>query len=264
MKRITLVAVAVCAMVGAVLAADVFSELHITPADAKEAVNGALTSGLPGSVFGTAAFKAASPTARVAIVNAGVAWIKSYAASPEFKQAYLQMRDRIKPQPPVFKGTPEDELKATAPKDPLQDPDTQKMLASLPPDQRKQVEENLKGMAAMIAQQQTPQAQQMRLQAIKADRANETQRYQTDLAKWSKDYPEDSQPLVIRRLHEFLDASADVDFNAQTKGPNHTGSFLNPAYESKPDRWKLCFRAGKDATTAARTGVQAWLTELGG
>ncbi|HEY3884173.1 MAG TPA: hypothetical protein VGL62_03110 [Vicinamibacterales bacterium] len=264
MKRIILAAVAVCAIAGAALAADVFSDLHITPADAKQAVNGALTSGLPGSVFGAAAFKAASPATRVAIVNAGVAWVKSYAGSPEFKQAYLQMRDRIKPQPPVFKGTPEDELKADAPKDPAKDPDTQKMLASLPPDQRTQMEETMKNVSAMIAQSQTPQAQQMRLQAIKADRANKTQQYQTDLARWSKEYPEDPKPLLIRRLHEFLDVSADIDFSAQTNGPNRTGSFLNPAFESKPDRWKLCFRAGKEATMTARTAVQAWLKELGG
>lgn len=264
MKRFVLVLVFACAAGAAGLAADVFSLLHMDPANAKEIVSGALASGLPGSVYGVAAFKAASPATRVAIVNAGVAWMKSYVASPEFKQTYLQMRDKVKPQPPTFKGTPDEEAKASAPKDPLKDPNTQKYLAQLPPAQRKAVEDAYKQMEPMIAQQQTPEAQQQRVQMIKAQRANQTQSYQNDLAKWQKDYPVDPRALVIRRLHEFLDVSGTVDFNAQTKGPNHTGSFVNPAYESKPDQWKMCFRAGKDATLAARTDVQAWLKELGG
>ena len=163
----------------------------------------------------------------------------------------------------MFKGTPEDEAKIAV-QDPMKNPDTQKMLATLSPDQRKQVEESLKQMAAALARQQTPEAEQRRVQMIKAQRANETATYQTRLATWQQDFPDDPRPLVIRRLHEFLDLSASVDFNGRTTGPTHTGSFVNPAYQSKPDQWKLCFRAGKDGTTAARTAAQAWLKELGG
>lgn len=264
MKRLCLAAIAVWAIGATAMTVDVFSDLHISPADAKDLVSGAVTTGLPASVFGVAGFKAATPAARAAMVNAGVAWLKSYVASAEFKQRYLQSRDTIKPQAPVFKGTPEDEAKAAAPQDPLKNPDTQKMLAALPPDQRKQVEESLKQMAAVVAQQQTPAAQQQRVQMITAQRANETQAYQKQLATWQQDFPADPHALVIRRVHEFLDMSATVDFTAQTTGPNHTGSFVNPAYESKPAQWKLCFRAGKDATTAARTAAQAWLKDLGG
>lgn len=264
MKRLVYTCVFAVLAVTAGLAADVFSQLHITPEDAKQAVSGAVLTGLPSNSFGSAAFKAAPATVRVALVDGAVTWMKSYVASAEFKRDYLHMRDTVKPQPPVFKGTPEDEAKASAPQDPLKDPDTQKMLAALPADQRKQVEDSLKQMTAIIAQQNTPEAQQRRLQMIKADRANRTQTYQTELAKWQKDYPEDPRPLVVRRLHEFLDLSATVDFNAQTSGPNHTGSFVKPEYQAQSDQWKLCFRAGKEATTAARTAVQTWLKELGG
>jgi hypothetical protein len=263
MKRALVISAVVCSMAGAAVAADVLSELGIAPQEAKEAVSEILGAGLMNPGVGGAAFKAEAPAARASIATAAVAWLKGYAATPEFKQAYLTMRDNRKPQPPEFKGTPEDELKASAPQDPMKNPDTQKMLATLPPDQRKQVEDSLKQMAAMIAQQNTPEAQKQRLQMIKADRANRAQTYQNELAKWQKDYPDDPKPLVVRRLHEFLDLSATVDFNAQTTGANHKGTFVNPAYEQKPDQWKLCFRAGKDATTAARTAVQAWLKELG-
>ena len=41
-------------------------------------------------------------------------------------------------------------------------------------------------------------------------------------------------------------------------------AFENAAYEQKPSQWKMCFRAGKEATGAARATAQAWLKELGG
>lgn len=97
MRRFFLAAVAVCAIGATAAGVDVFSELHMSTADAKTIVSGAVTTGLPAAVVGVAAFKAAAPATRVALVNAGATWLKSYVASVEFKQRYLQMRDTIKP-----------------------------------------------------------------------------------------------------------------------------------------------------------------------
>jgi hypothetical protein len=38
--------------------------------------------------------------------------------------------------------------------------------------------------------------------------------------------------------------------------------FANEDYEGKPAEWKICFRAGKEATEAARAFARSWLTEL--
>jgi hypothetical protein len=38
--------------------------------------------------------------------------------------------------------------------------------------------------------------------------------------------------------------------------------FVNNDYERKPPEWKLCFRAGKEATAAARVFASDWLAEL--
>lgn len=263
MKRAFIASVIVCSMAGAAVAADVLSQLGVGAEEAKEAVSEILGTGLINPGVGRAAFKAAGPAARASLVTGVVAWLKAYTATPEFKQNYLKMRENRKPQPPVFKGTPEDELKANAPKDPMKDPDTQKMLASLPPDQRKQMEETMKNVAAMMAQAQTPEMQKIQLEAIKAERASKTQQYQTEFARWTKDYPDDPKPLVIQRLREFMTLTGDVDFNAKLVKNSDRISFANPAYEEKSDQWKLCFRAGKEATAAARTAVQAWLKELG-
>jgi len=68
---------------------------------------------------------------------------------------------------------------------------------------------------------------------------------------------------VARRLREFLTMSADVNFDAKLVTSNGAKLFADPALQGKPDAWKMCFRAGREATAAARTAAQAWLKELG-
>ena len=73
--------------------------------------------------------------------------------------------------------------------------------------------------------------------------------------------PRDPNELVRLRLRQFLAQTADVDFKATL---NAQKQFVKPEYESKPQIWKACYRAGALATAAARTFAQSWLKELGG
>src|SRR5258708_2398958 len=98
----------------------------------------------------------------------------------------------------------------------------------------------------------------------KAARADRTRQYEQELATWKRDFPESAAPVIAKRLREFLAASADVDFAAKLTFRTGKMVFENQAYEQKPGQWKMCYRAGKEATTAARTAAQAWLKELRG
>jgi hypothetical protein len=110
----------------------------------------------------------------------------------------------------------------------------------------------------------TPEMRKMKLDAIKMERAERTKEYSAAVAKWQQDYPDDPKPVVAKRLREFLQLSADVDYNATLKNLGSASVFENPAYQAKPSQWKMCYRAGREATSAARTAVQAWLAEIGG
>ena len=116
----------------------------------------------------------------------------------------------------------------------------------------------------MAAKMDTPEMRKMRVDAIKAKRDQETRDYQKTLADWQRDFPENPNGAVAKRLREFLAGTADIDFNAKTKPVDGRLLFENSTYQNKPEPWKLCYRAGKEATTAARAAVQAWLKELGG
>jgi len=238
----------------------VLAQLGLTLDAVKEAIGSLLTSGVYNPGLPAKAFKLLTPAARANAATLGVQWLKSYAASPEFKQQYAQLRASRKPEAPTFEGSPDDEVKKAADEQKKQLEESKKIIATLPPEQRKAMEEALATAAAM----DTPEMRKMRLDGIKGERIQRTKDYQDQLAVWAKEYPENPNPLIAKRLREFLDLSADVDFAAKLKTENGRQMFENPAYEAKSAQWKMCFRAGKDATTAARTAVQAWLKELGG
>jgi len=258
------VAIAALAASGVALGADVLSQLGIPLGVAKEAVGNVLTAGVNNPGLPAAAFKLLPPAARAQTATAGVAWLKAYVASPDFARQYAQLRQTRKPEPPTWELTPEQELQKADDEQKQQLEDSKKVIASLPPEQRKAVEEGLKTAAEMTAKMNTPEARKMRLDNIKAGRAAETTEYNDAVAKWKQDYPDDPKPIVARRLREFLQLSADVDFNAKLTTSNGLSTFENPAYQAKSSQWKMCYRAGREATTAARAAVQAWLAELGG
>jgi hypothetical protein len=248
----------------AIVGADVLSQLGITPDAAREAIGTIVTAGVYNPGLPAQALKALPPATRAQAATAGVAWVKSYVNSPEFKRQYAQVKLHHKPEAPTWTLTPEQEVQKSEEEQKQQMAESRQAIANLPAEQRKAMEEALKQAADMAAKMNTPELRKMKRDGIKAQRADETREYQTALAKWQQDYPDDPKPVVVKRLKEFLALSADVDYNATLKTTNGRSVFENPAYQSKSAQWKLCFRAGREATTAARAAVQAWLTELGG
>lgn len=73
-----------------------------------------------------------------------------------------------------------------------------------------------------------------------------------------KKMPSDPAELIKKRLQEFLDVSANVNFDAKLTGT----TFSDPQYESKSSQWKACYRAGKEVIGAAREEAKIWLKEL--
>jgi hypothetical protein len=59
-----------------------------------------------------------------------------------------------------------------------------------------------------------------------------------------------------------LDATQGIDYAAKLVKKEKVMVFENPVYEKKDDKWKKGYRAGKEATEAARAFAQAWLKEL--
>ncbi|OOQ56416.1 hypothetical protein [Mucilaginibacter pedocola] len=71
-------------------------------------------------------------------------------------------------------------------------------------------------------------------------------------------YPADPQEMVKKRLEEFMETTADVNFSAKTAN----GEFIDEEYRRKPDQWKMYYRAGRPVIAAAREEVAKWIEEM--
>ena len=79
--------------------------------------------------------------------------------------------------------------------------------------------------------------------------------------RWEKRYPADPTGLVKKRLQEYLQIAATVDFNATLTAPDKykVVKFVNPVYEKKSYKWKAIFRAGKDVNDVVTSFIKEWL-----
>ena len=112
-----------------------------------------------------------------------------------------------------------------------------------------------------------PEMQKMHRAALEAERTQETASEGEVMKRWQEAFPADPQVLFAKRLREFLEATADVDFAGRSRvikgiAGETVGFVFSPAYEGKPWQWIDAFVVGKEATTAARAAAEAWLREI--
>ncbi len=248
----------------AVIAQTALSRLNVPESDARQYLVDSITTGYPSrSLAMTRAFLALPPVARAEVVTAALAWAKTVTMSPAFTAIYLKRREQTKPTPPQFEGSVDDALKKMNAEQRKSLEEMKKSIPTMPAEMRPTMEATLKQMTQMIeSQEKDPKFQQMMRQGLEMQRTGELQEYKEALAAWETRYPPDPKPLMIAGLKKFLALPADVDFTAKVVKVAGMLKFENPEYEAKPADWKLVYRAGKEAMTAARRSAQAWLAEL--
>jgi len=250
-------------LVGAPGSDDVLAKLGLDQASARESILDSLANG---SVYNDAAFKAFKSLpglARETIVRAGLAWIKSYAAGAEFKAAYEKLREQEKPQAPEARPSADDEMKKMRAETEKSIAEMRKNMAAMDAEMKKQMEAVIREMRSQVERmEKDPQQKEMMRQGTAMAAEEDKKRHEEDLREWEQRYPADPRALIKRRINEFLAASAGIDYAAKLTPRGDKMVFASDAYEQKPAEWKLCFRAGREATEAARSFAKAWLAEL--
>jgi hypothetical protein len=95
------------------------------------------------------------------------------------------------------------------------------------------------------------------------DIASAREYYNEQLAEWKQNYSATGREMVKRRLREFLQESANVDFNAKLVRRDNKMRFANEQYEDETsDEWKFCYRAGRLPVEKARAFAKTWLAEM--
>lgn len=80
-----------------------------------------------------------------------------------------------------------------------------------------------------------------------------------DKELWEKAYPTDPAILVKKKLQEYLQLVATVDFTAKLITTGDRAKFVNPVYEKKNLKWKAIYRAGKEVNEVVTAFVKEWL-----
>jgi hypothetical protein len=162
-------------------------------------------------------------------------YVKKYVNSEEFAAEYVKLREDAMPL--TDRGMSLNSLKRNSEVHRINIknyPNDTKYVA----EQQQQLDENEKRIAALTdaAKKPFPGKEQ-----------------------WEKTYPADPAVIVKKRLQEYIQLVATVDFSAKLTGSGRKQTFINPAYEKKPLKWKAIFRAGKDVNDVVTAFVKEWL-----
>jgi len=252
------------ALVVGLVAQGTLADLGVPEATAKQEMVRTLADGYVPWHIGAKAFKAAGPSARVAMVKAAMTWAKAYTETPAFRADYDRRRVQDTPAPPGTKGSPDAQLTAQRAEQKKQIDEMRANIAKMPPEMRKQMEDTVKQVEAQFAaQEKDAQMTAMMKQSFEMQAAEEKKAHEGRVAAHEKRFPADPRTLIARRLQEFLDLTKDMDFGAKlVAGRGGKMVFANAAYEEKPPEWKLCYRAGREPVEAARASAADWLKAL--
>ncbi len=244
-------------------AVDVLKKTGLTQAQASAEMLNSLVQGTLPVHLGIAAFQKGSPAERVDLVQSAIAWAKTHARSPEFVKTYRQWREQNRPvleqKPPV-----DEQMRKQKEETDQQLAEMKKNMEKVPPEMRKQMEQALKEVAAQRKQMEGDQSMQaMVRKGMETERQQDQVDFQKRLGEFETNFPADLKPLIARRLKEFLNLTATIDFAAKLLDRGEFKVFADQTLENKENTWKYCFRAGPDVVAAARASASAWLAELG-
>lgn len=266
-QALTVMAVVVCVpLVPSNLAAqaDTLTRLGTTSTEAHESIFGSFMSGIPWMNGEASVFKAATPEQRALLTRGLIAVARAFTESSEFAARYARFREGQRPQMRLVAKSGDEALAEQEQAMAEAIREAEASAAQLPPEVRKQFEQNIADMKRQMAEFKTDPARRAALdEAARADAKSAEAEHQELLAEFERRYPADARALVASRLQQFLEVCGDVDYTAPLQqGKDKKFRFVDPALERKPTEWKLCYRAGKVAVDAARAAATEWLAAL--
>ncbi len=207
------------------------------------------------------AAKALPAGRRAEVVTALCGKAKAYVQSEAFRKKYEAWRKDRAPEAPGAKKTLA-QMKAEQAKQ--QDEankglkEAEAALKMLPKEAQEQARaafaemRKVQGTMPKISDAQLQQAEDYRAQAAQKD-------YQDALQRMP---PADPKPLLRKALQTALAETDGLDYGAALTTEYGKKRFTNAAFEGKGDLWKKGYRAGREATEAARSFARQWLAEL--
>lgn len=256
-----------CVMVAVAASQDHLATLGISEGRAREAIFDSFIADSVSLAGKPAAFIAMAPQARVALVTFALTTARTFAESDEFKKRYAEHREANGPDPLPAEESVDAIFAKERDNFEAQVAGMRKLFDQITPEQIATLEQGWTEMRQRFADMQSGERRKEIEGILKDQRAELVREHDEAMKKLEAAYPADPRALVAMRLRRFLDVTKDVAFGAQlvdTSSGNGAKKkvFADAALEAKPAEWKLCFRAGKPATDAARAFARKWLSDL--
>lgn len=241
---------------------DFFKQLGISKPDANDKITHSILGGYLDE-YGVRNAKNIVLGKRGAVVKDLMIYARQYVNSAAFIKEYNALKESRKPKPNIVK-TPEEFRKEMIDQHKKNIAETEAKMKGMDASLKKYMEDavtnakkELKGLEDGTTQYYVNYKKNYEQMAKANASANASQ-----LKKWENEFPEDHLLFVKGRLEVFMNETKDIDFSAQLTEKNGKKYFVNKEYEYKGNRWKMAFRAGKDAVETARTMVQQWIDEI--
>lgn len=251
-----------CITVAAAAAQDHLATLGISQGRAKEAIFDSFIADSVALAGKPAAFLAKTPQERVALVEFALTTARAFVESDEFKRRYADHREANGPDPLPAEESPDQIFAKERANFEAQVEGMRKLFDQITPEQIATLEKGWTEMRQRFDDMQSGSRRKEIEGVLKEQRDELVREHDAALKKLDAAFPADPRALVAMRLRRFLDVTSDVDFGAQLVEKDKKKLFANAALEAKPAEWKLCFRAGKPATDAARAFARKWLSDL--
>jgi hypothetical protein len=249
---------------------DIFKDLGISQSEADEWIVDNFQSG---SLFfsPTTQMRALASTKKVEIVKALGDHIRVQVESPSFAEKYRQKRESEKPT----SGVPdwfnvEEKLQTYIENLEYDVNGIEQELKKASGNSKTQLEAALKEAKTAIKvlkDKNDPNYKKyfekfLDDEVPEEDRKMAKEQIQSDLSYWNEEFPPTIKELIKKRLKEFLDLTATIDFNAKLEKRGNRFYFVDPNLEAKDENWKRLFRAGKETIQPARVYAQQWLASI--
>lgn len=247
---------------GAAAAQNHLGALGISEGRAREAVFDSFITDTLSLAGNSQTFTAAPPSARVALVNFALSLARSFSETDDFKRRYADHREANGPDPlPEEPGVDAILAKQRAGFE-AQVLQMRQLFDQITPEQRATLEAGWTDMRAQLTEMETGPRRAELEKALRQQRVMQERERELAMQQLEAIWPADPRALVANRLRHFLELSSDVAYDAKLVDQGGRKVFADPALEAKPKEWKMCFRAGKPATDAARAFAQKWLNDL--
>jgi len=241
---------------------DFLQQLGISKVNANEKISNSFLGGYLDQ-YGVRNAKNIALGKRAAVVKDLIAYAKQYVNSPAFIKEYQELKASRKPQentiqsPEAFRKQIIDQYKksivqteATLKK---MDGAMKKSLEDALTSTKKELKQMEDGTSETYISYKENYGQMME----SGESINASQ-----LAKWEAEFPDNHLLFIKSRLTVFMRETEGIDYGAALFEKGGKKYFANKEYEYKGDRWKMAYRAGKDAVETARAMVQQWMDEI--